>query len=163
MIRHFINLALWVCPPSRLFALRRAFLRAAGVSIATDASVCGRGWIYGRGTLAIGGGTWLSPGVIIFTHLDAPVTIGDNCDIGPGVEFITGSHTVGSAARRAGMGTARPIVVENGCWIGAGARILGGVRIGAGSVVAAGAVVIGDVPGNSLVGGVPAVVKKSLA
>ncbi len=52
--------------------------------------MCGRGWIYGRGRLSIGNDTWLSPGVIFHTHLDAPIIIGSNCDIGPSVEFITG-------------------------------------------------------------------------
>jgi acetyltransferase-like isoleucine patch superfamily enzyme len=41
-------------------------------------------------------------------------------------------------------------------WIGHGAVILGGVRIGRGAVVAAGAVVTRDVEGYSIVGGNPA-------
>ena len=141
---------------------RRVCLKFAQVDIAKDASVCGRGWIYGRGRLHIGNNTWLSPGVIVYTHLDAPIDIGSNCDIGPGVEFITGGHLVGASSRRAGEGTAKPIVVNDGCWIGAGARILGGVNIGRGAVVAAGSVVIHNVPENVLVAGVPAVIKKKL-
>jgi acetyltransferase-like isoleucine patch superfamily enzyme len=38
--------------------------------------------------------------------------IGDNGDISPGVEFVTGSHSVGPATRRAGLGEAEPIVVK---------------------------------------------------
>lgn len=125
--------------------------------------MCGRGWIYGRGQLCIGSDTWLSPGVIFHTHLDAPIVVGSNCDIGPTVELITGGHIIGTASRRAGTGTAKPIVINDGCWIGAGSRILGGVNIGSGSVVAAGSVVVRDVPANVLVAGVPAVVKKDLA
>lgn len=145
-----------------MFAVRRACLRMAGVKVGQDASVCGRGWIYGRGPFKIGRSTWLSPGVMVYTHLEAAIEIGDNCDIGPGVEFITGGHFVGPATRRAGPGTAEPIRVQNGCWIGAGARILGGVTIGSGAIVAAGAVVTRNVSENVLVAGVPAVVKKSL-
>jgi maltose O-acetyltransferase len=162
MLRHLVNLFLCLLPPSRMFAVRRACLRAAGVKIGEGVSVCGRGWVYGRGPFQIGGGTWLSPAVIVYTHPDAPIEIGDNCDIGPGVEFVTGGHSVGPATRRAGPGKAEPILVKNGCWIGAGARILGGVTIGSGAVVAAGAVVTRDVSENVLVAGVPAVVKKSL-
>ena len=88
--------------------------------------------------------------------------IGDRCDIGPGVEFVPGSHTIGNASRRAGFGTAKPIFVGNGCWLGAKSIILGGVKIGDGCVVAAGAVVIHDVPPNTLVAGVPARVKRQL-
>lgn len=63
---------------------------------------------------------------------------------------------MGSSERRAGAGWAKPIHIEDGCWIGARVTVLGGVRIGRGSVVAAGAVVTRDVPENCLVGGVPA-------
>lgn len=53
-------------------------------------------------------------------------------------------------------------MINDGCWIGAGSRILGGVSVGSGAVVAAGSVVTGDVPANVLVAGAPAVVKKNL-
>lgn len=45
-------------------------------------------------------------------------------------------------------------------WIGAGVKILKGVTIGKGAVVSAGSIVTKDVPRNTLVAGVPAVVKK---
>ena len=162
MIRHLLNLLLWILPPSRFFKFRRCCLKFSQVNIGKNVSVCGRGWIYGRGSLSIGSDSWLSPGVIFYSHLEAPITIGSNCDIGPAVEFVTGGHVIGTSSRRAGEGTAKPIVINDGCWIGAGSRILGGVNIGSGSVVAAGSVVICDVPANVLVAGVPAVVKKNL-
>jgi len=52
------------------------------------------------------------------------------------------------------------IVVEDDVWIGHGATILSGVRIGQGAVIAAGAVVTKDVPPYAVVGGVPAKVIK---
>ncbi len=162
MIRHFVNLFLWILPPSRLFVLRRFCLRIGRVDAEREVSFCGRGWIYGRGHVHIGRQTWLSPGVIIYTHVDAQVIIGDRCDIGPGVEFITGSHVIGTASRRAGEGVAKSIHVGDGCWIGAGSRIMGGVEIGHGAIVAAGAVVIRSVSANTLVAGVPATEKRKL-
>jgi len=162
MIRHLLNFLLWLLPPSRLFLLRRFCLKLAKINVGKKISVCGRGWIYGRGALNIGDNSWLSPGVIFYTHLDAPIIIGTNCDVGPAVEFITGGHSIGDSSRRAGEGTAGSIVINDGCWIGAGTRIMGGVNVGAGAVIAAGSVVICDVPENVLVAGVPAVVKKDL-
>jgi acetyltransferase-like isoleucine patch superfamily enzyme len=50
-----------------------------------------------------------------------------------------------------------PIVLEDGAWIGAGAIVLPGVRVGRGAVIAAGAVVTKDVEPYSIVGGVPGV------
>jgi maltose O-acetyltransferase len=64
------------------------------------------GRIYGRGQFHIGENSWLSPGVIVYTHENARIVIGNQCDIGPGVQLITGSHEIGASARRAGTGIA---------------------------------------------------------
>lgn len=48
------------------------------------------------------------------------------------------------------------VVLERGCFVGANATILPGIRVGAGSFVAAGSVVTRDVPPRSVVAGVPA-------
>ena len=50
----------------------------------------------------------------------------------------------------------RPVVIEDDVWIGHGATVLKGVRIGRGAVVAAGAVVTRNVEPYTVVGGVPA-------
>ena len=49
----------------------------------------------------------------------------------------------------------RDVVIEDDVWIGMGASILNGVRIGRGSVIGAGAVVTRDVPPYSIYTGVP--------
>ena len=49
-----------------------------------------------------------------------------------------------------------PVVIEDGCWIGANVTILKGVRVGRGSVIAAGAVVTKSCEPYSIIGGVPA-------
>jgi len=46
--------------------------------------------------------------------------------------------------------------LEHGVDVGAGAKILGNIRIGANSIIGANAVVTGDVPANSIVAGIPA-------
>jgi acetyltransferase-like isoleucine patch superfamily enzyme len=53
-----------------------------------------------------------------------------------------------------------PTIIEDGVWVGAGARILKGVRVGHGAIVGANAVVTKDVPPNAIVGGVPAKIIK---
>lgn len=95
------------------------------------------------------------------------ITIGSNVLIAPGVQLNTSSHPVALQARLTPNWTpgspqyfcrtrALPIVIGDGCWIGAGAIVLGGVTIGDGAVVAAGAVVTRDVAPMTVVGGVPA-------
>lgn len=82
------------------------------------------------------------------------VWIGDESQIGNGVEFATLNHDL-DPDRRKDL-CARPIVIGKRVWIGSHATILGGVTIGDGAVVAAGAVVTKDVPPRTVVAGVPA-------
>jgi acetyltransferase-like isoleucine patch superfamily enzyme len=88
--------------------------------------------------------------------------IGDDVMIGPNVSLITSGHPIAPSQRRAGV-TARPITIGKNVWIAAGATIVGGVTVGENSVVAAGSVVTADVPPDTLVGGNPARVIRSIA
>jgi len=88
--------------------------------------------------------------------------IADDVMIGPNVSLITSGHPVEPARRRACV-IAKPIVIERNVWIAASATIIGGVTVGENSVVAAGSVVTGSVPPNTLVGGNPASVIRSIA
>jgi hypothetical protein len=92
----------------------------------------------------------------------ADITIGDDVLIGPNVSLITSGHPVAPSERRAFL-VGKPITVANGVWIAAGATVIGGVTIGENSVVAAGSVITRDVPANTLVGGNPATVIRSIA
>ena len=98
------------------------------------------------------------------TILDiAKVTIGARTLFGPGCQLITVGHPVDDAEMRAaGWEQAKPIVIGDDCWFGAGAMVMPGVRIGNRCVIASGAVVTRDVPDDSLVAGVPGEVKRSL-
>lgn len=89
------------------------------------------------------------------------LNIGDDVMIGPNVSIITSSHPIEPSQRRNGV-IAKPIVIERNVWIAAGVTIIGGVTVGENSVVAAGSVVTKDVPRNSLVGGNPAKVIRSI-
>lgn len=90
------------------------------------------------------------------------IEIGDEALIGPNVSLITSGHPLEPSRRRDGV-TAAPIVIGRNVWIAAGATLIGGVTVGDNSVVAAGAVVTRDVPPNTLVGGNPARVIRSIA
>ena len=87
--------------------------------------------------------------------------ISDDVMIGPNVNIITTGHPLEPSQRRAAT-IGKPIVIERGVWIAAGAIIIGGVTVGEHSVVAAGSVVTKDVPANTLVGGNPARVIRSI-
>ncbi|MBA2813732.1 sugar O-acetyltransferase [Streptomyces sp. KM273126] len=97
------------------------------------------------------------------TALDvAPITIGEDCQIGPNVQLLTPTHPLEPQPRRDKLEAAQPIVIGDNVWIGGGAIILPGVTIGDNSVIGAGAVVTKDVPANVVAVGNPARVVRSL-
>ena len=114
------------------------------------------------------GGTDIRVGRNVFVNQNCTfydlggLDIADDVMIGPNVSIITSSHPVEPSQRRATV-IARPIVIERNVWIAAGATIIGGVTVGENSVVAAGSVVTKDVPPNTIVGGNPAKVIRSIA
>jgi acetyltransferase-like isoleucine patch superfamily enzyme len=88
------------------------------------------------------------------------ITIEDEVLIGPKVSLLTEGHPL-EAAQRHGL-VPKPIHIKRNAWIGAGATILPGVTIGENAVVAAGAVVSKDVDDNTVVGGIPAKMIKTI-
>lgn len=88
------------------------------------------------------------------------VTIGDGSQIGHNVVFATLNHGLAPEDRK--MTYPAPIVLGKNVWIGSNATILQGVTIGDNAVIAAGAVVTKNVAANTIVGGVPAKVIKTI-
>lgn len=90
------------------------------------------------------------------------VHIGHHVMVGPSVQIYTAAHDLRAQARIQGWEVARPIVIEDNVWIGGGAILLPGVRIGRNAVVGAGAVVTRSVPANTVVVGNPARVLREI-
>lgn len=82
------------------------------------------------------------------------IEIGNDVLIGHDVVLATINHEEKLSQR--GNMILKPIVIEDGVWIGSNVTILQGITIGKGSIVAAGAVVTKDVEPFSVVGGIPA-------
>lgn len=81
------------------------------------------------------------------------ITIGNNVSISYKCNLLTGSHDIQTKSFPVKLA---PIVIKDNAWIGIGATILQGVRIGKGAVICAGAVVTKDVQDYQIVAGVPA-------
>lgn len=92
----------------------------------------------------------------------APISIGDNCQIGPNVQLLAASHPLEPGPRRDKLETAAPIAIGENVWLGGGAIVLAGVTIGDDSVIGAGAVVTQDVPAGVVAVGTPARVIREL-
>ena len=117
--------------------------------------------IYSYETISIGDDVFVAPGAF-FSATVSGIEIGSKVMVGPGVTILGGNHNTSIIGRAmADVREKRPeddqlVILEDAVWIGTGATILKGVRIGRGSIVAAGAVVTRSVPPYSIVGGVPA-------
>lgn len=85
----------------------------------------------------------------------AKVTFGDHVFVAPNCCFTTAEHSIDPEQRKAGVEIARPIVIGNNVWIGAGSTILAGVAIGDNTVIGAGSVVKKSIPANVVAVGVP--------
>ena len=116
------------------FLLFKQMEMATGISLPASAEI-GKGFYVGH----FGG---------IILHSD--VKIGDNCSLGPGVLIGT----------RGGGNKGVP-VIGNDVYIGVGAKILGGIKIGDRVKIGANAVVLNDVPDGATAVGIPAKVLKA--
>jgi len=151
--------------------------------------------IFGEGRIAIGRGSTIGPLASISAGMPSQadaegepiITIGDRCTLGKGIGIVgherieigsdiwTG-HYVYITDQNHGyedvdlpigvqMWKNEPVSIGDGSWLGHGAIVLPGSRVGKHVVIAAGAVVAGlHAPDNCVVAGVPArVVRKYVA
>lgn len=79
----------------------------------------------------------------------APVHIGDDVLLSKGVFIDTGTADISTPVPYAKL--SKPIRIEDGVWLGAGAMVMAGVTIGRNSVISAGTVVRKNVPEDSFV------------
>ncbi|HEY2004972.1 MAG TPA: sugar O-acetyltransferase [Solirubrobacteraceae bacterium] len=103
--------------------------------------------------ISVGARTFINYGAIVLDA--AEVRIGDDVQIGPGVQLLTALHPLESEPRRRGVETAAPVGIGDRAWLAAGVIVLPGVNIGADTVIGAGSVVTDDMPSGHLCFGNP--------
>lgn len=109
-----------------------------------------------RGKVVIGANSWIGPHCVL--HGNGGLRVGDNVMIASHCAISTVAHQhdrLDIPMSEQGV-HCEPVIIEDDVWIGTGAVILKGVRIGRGSIVGAGAVVTRDLPPHSIAMGVPA-------
>ena len=89
------------------------------------------------------------------------VRIGDYTLFGPAVQIYTPMHPFDAALRRQ-QEFGKPVEIGADVWVGGGAIILPGVRIGSRAVIGAGSVVTRDVPDDVFAAGNPCRVIRTL-
>ena len=101
------------------------------------------------GVLTIGDNTSINDNNMIVCREE--VRIGKGCAFGPNVLIYDHDHRFNSDGFAWDEFRTSPVIIEDGCWVGANTIILRGTHIGEGSVVGASAVVTGFIPPHSIV------------
>ena len=109
------------------------------------------------GFIRIGAGCTVHSFDVLY-GLSGGLLIGDSVRIGVNAMFVSGNHRTDDPALGPNEqgGSSLGIEIGDGCWIGAGAIILDGVRLAPKSIVGAGAVVTKSYDGRVCLVGVPA-------
>lgn len=115
---------------------------------------------YSYGTIEVGDDVFIGEGAVL--RAQKGIVVGNKVMLGPNVIIRGGDHNTSVIGQfMFDVKNKRPeddqfICIEDDVWIGAGAIILKGVRLGRGCIIAAGAVVTKNVPPYTVVAGVPA-------
>jgi acetyltransferase-like isoleucine patch superfamily enzyme len=108
------------------------------------------------GSIEIGASAYIGPYCVLYGH--GGLTIGRNTAIGAHTIIVPANHGFKQPDRPIHVQplTKKGITIGEDVWIGAGCKVLDGVRIGNGAVIGAGSVVTRDIDAYSIAFGVPA-------
>jgi putative colanic acid biosynthesis acetyltransferase WcaF len=149
---HFVNAVFLQCPINPSSRLKVIVLRLFGAKIGQGVVLKPTINVKYPWNLEVGAYSWIGEN----SWLDslAPIKIGSNACISQGVYFCTGNHDWSDPAF--GL-IVKPIVIEDGAWVGARATVLPGVTVKSHSIVAAGSVIAKDTEPYGIYVGNPAV------
>ena len=175
-LRPFARLAVAGERLARVWAHARTAVRLAD-GLDPSVVVLGPPEVHGSGRVRIGRETLLYPGLFLETQRDGAIDVGERVVLSRGVHLVAYQRvTIGActmigeyasvrdanhrvdpqiSVRDSGY-DAQAIVIGAHVWIGRGAAVLPGVRIGDRAVIGANAVVTHDVEAGAVVAGVPA-------
>ena len=148
------NAAMGASPADRRDLLRQKMGEVGEGAIIRPPFHCDYGY-----NIRLGRGVFMNFNCVILDICE--VEIGDQTQIGPGVQILTADHPRDAAQRAEGIEFGKPVTIGQNVWIGGGAIILPGVTIGDDAVIGAGSVVTRDVPEGATAVGNPARMKRA--
>ena len=157
--RRSVQRLFWFCTNALLFqnplnpfsSLKITILKVFGASIGIGVVIKPGVNIKYPWNVKIGDYSWI--GEKVWLDSLAPIVIGSNVCVSQGVYVCTGNHDWSDPAF--GLIT-KPIVIEDGAWVGAQATLLPGIIVGSHSVVTAGSVVTKNTESKIIYSGNPA-------
>ena len=133
------------------YGLKSRVLRAFGAQIGKNVVIKPGIHVKYPWHLTVGDNAWLGERAWIDNFVR--VAIGANACVSQGAYLCTGNHDWADP----GMGlVVKPIIIAEGAWVGAFARIAPGVTVGEGAIVALGAVLLKDAEPRGVYVGNPA-------
>lgn len=133
------------------YGMKNFLLRLFGAKIGSEVEIKPCVNIKYPWSLTVGNEVWIGENVWIDSLV--PITIGNNICISQGVTLITGSHNYKKTSFDL---ITKPIVLEDGVWIGAFAIVTAGVIAGSHSVLTTGSVATKNLEPYSIYQGNPA-------
>lgn len=159
---HFVLLLTNWLPDNVIFLRLRGFLSGFFMGSCGENLRLGRNVTFYNPTgIHIGSNVYIAYGCWFVAG--GQITIGNDVMFGPYVVISAGNHTRINQSFRSGSIEYLPVSVGSGTWVGSHVTLLGGACVGTGCLVGSNACVTkGNIPDNSFVAGVPAIVKKDL-
>lgn len=148
ILRYFYHKQYFLWVTTRTFFWSRLFQK-----FGKDSFIFGRVTVFYPENVTLGKNSALDEGVIL--NARAPIKIGDDVHLSPGVFVTTGSLNLEKAYPHRERDI-KPIKIGSGTWIAAQSIILPGVTIGQNCVISANSLVNKDVPKDAVVAGTPA-------
>lgn len=138
------------------YGIKRTLLRLFGAKIGHSVVIKPKVNIKYPWKLSIGHYSWIGEEVWL-DNLDE-LQIGNNVCISQGALLLSGNHDY----RKASFDLiTKPIVIEDGAWIGARAMLTQGVKVGKNAILTVASVASSDLEANSVYRGNPAVLVRS--
>ncbi len=150
-----INDTLFKWSPQALYGWRRFLLRLFGAQIGNNALIRSTVKITYPWNVSIGSYSWIGDDCVLYSL--GKINIGSHVAVAHSVYFNTGGHHYDKITFDI---FAKPLVVEDECWITNDVYIAPGVTIGKGTIVGARSTVLKDLPGGMVCVGSPAKVIK---
>jgi len=136
------------------YRFKRFLLKLFGAKMGENIVIKPRVNIHMPWHLSIGNDVWIGEEVYLLNLV--PITIGNDVCISQRAFLCTGNHDY----RKPSMDYRnQPIILNDGCWVGASVFVGPGVTVGKNTVIAAGGVVTSTTEANVIYKGNPALIK----